>query len=292
MAHILITGSKGQLGQEFQLIAKANKDYKFIFVDIDELDITNADAVAQFFENNKIDFCINCAAYTAVDKAEQERLIAVEINAAGPKILSANCRKASATFIHISTDFVFDGKMNTPYSESHLARPLSVYGKSKRKGEVDSLVENPKTIVIRTSWLYSSFGNNFVKTMRRLGRERNQLGVVYDQIGAPTYAKDLALALIHIIDSVSQKNIKDIFGIYHYSNSGICSWYDFAIAIFELSNIHINVKPILTEEYPLPAKRPTYSVMDTHKIESVFNIEIPYWRESLKDCIRKLEEND
>jgi len=291
MQQILVTGSNGQLGHELQLIAQQVKNYKFIFVDIEELDITNDDAVANFFSQHSIDFCINCAAYTAVDKAEEERLIAIEVNASGPKILSANCKKMGAVFIHISTDFVFDGKLNTPYLESNYARPISVYGKTKRKGEVEALVENPRTFVLRTSWLYSTFGGNFMKTMRRLGSERKELGIVYDQVGAPTYARDLANAIMQIIDQVNEDTYQDIFGIYHYSNAGICSWYDFAVAIFELSNISIKVNPIRTEEYPLPAKRPTYSVLDTNKIKSTFNIEIPHWRGSLKNCINKLKEN-
>jgi len=291
MQNILITGSNGQLGLEFQQIALTNLAYKFIFVDINQLNITDKEAVTKFFNENVVNYCINCAAYTAVDKAEEEKVIAIEVNANGPKILSAACKQVGATFIQISTDFVFDGKINTPYKESHYARPLSIYGKSKRKGEVEALVENPKAIIIRTSWLYSAYGSNFVKTMQRLGKERTSLGVVYDQVGAPTYANDLAQAIIQIIDALEEKTEKDIFGIYHFSNTGISSWYDFAVAIFDLSGIQIKVNPILTEDYPLPAKRPAYSVLNASKVREKFNMNIPHWRESLKVCIKKLKEN-
>ena len=292
MHYILVTGSNGQLGNELREIASKTKDFHFTFVDIDELDITDSDAVDNYFTNNTIDYCINCAAYTAVDKAEEEKLLALAINANGPKILAAACKKIKATFFHISTDFVFDGKGNTPYSEADQARPLSIYGKSKRKGEVEAMIENPKTIVIRTSWLYSSFGKNFVKTMQKLGKERESMGIVYDQVGTPTYAADLASAIMEIIQLIPTLQDLSIFGLYHYCNAGICSWYDFAKSIFRMSNIEIKVKPILTEEYPLPAKRPTYSVLDTQKIRNKFNIRIPYWYDSLEKCIQKIEKND
>ncbi|WP_020529635.1 dTDP-4-dehydrorhamnose reductase [Flexithrix dorotheae] len=287
MKTILVTGSKGQLGNELQLIAKGHPD-QFIFVDVDELDITDSTSVNSYFLENEIDFCINCAAYTAVDKAESEQETAFKINADGVKNLASASKITGAVFIHISTDFVFSGDQNKPYKEEDKINPLSIYGESKKAGEENALNFNAKSIVIRTSWLYSSFGNNFVKTMIRLGRERESLGVVMDQIGVPTYARDLAQAVISIIDKIETDGLREEeFGLYQYSNKGVASWYDFAKAVFDLTSIKINLRPIFTEEYPLPAKRPAYSVMNTRKIQEKFNLDIPYWRDSLNECINE-----
>ncbi|MBX2841053.1 MAG: dTDP-4-dehydrorhamnose reductase [Flammeovirgaceae bacterium] len=289
MKTILVTGSKGQLGNELQLISKKHS-YNYIFVDLDELDITDSTSVNSFFLENEIDFCVNCAAFTAVDKAEKQQEIAFEINADGVKNLASASKITGTVFIHISTDFVFSGDKNKPYVEEDQVNPLSVYGESKKAGEVNALKFNGKSIVIRTSWLYSTFGNNFVKTMIRLGKERDSLGVVVDQIGVPTYARDLALAVISIIEKIDTEGLKaNEFGLYQFSNKGVASWYDFAQAVFDLSSIEIDLKPIFTEEYPLPAKRPAYSVMNTRKIQAKFDLNIPYWRDSLYECINKIK---
>lgn len=292
MKTILVTGSNGQLGNELRLLAENFTECHFIFADIEELDITDKESINNFFAENAIQYCINCAAYTAVDKAEVDSDKAFEINALGPELLALACKKAGAIFIHISTDFVFEGDNNVPYKENLNPQPLSIYGKSKREGEINALKHNPATIVIRTSWLYSTHGNNFVKTMIRLGKERDSLGIVFDQTGCPTYAGDLASAIMQIIENIdTREDNKTLFGIYHFSNKGVCSWYDFAIMIFKLNNIEVKVKPITTEEYPLPAKRPAYSVMNTRKIQDTFSIEIPYWTDSLETCIKLLNQD-
>ncbi|UZS00196.1 dTDP-4-dehydrorhamnose reductase [Chondrinema litorale] len=292
MKTILVTGSNGQLGNELRLLAENFSDCHFIFADVEDLDITNKDSINIFFEENNIHYCINCAAYTAVDKAESDKEKAFQINTLGPELLSKACKSSDAVFIHISTDFVFEGTNNIPYTENTNPKPVSVYGESKREGEVKALEYNPATVVIRTSWLYSVHGNNFVKTMIRLGKERDSLGIVFDQTGCPTYAGDLAAAILKIIENLDEnKDNKSLFGLYHFSNKGVCSWFDFAYTIFKLNNINIQVKPITTEEYPLPAKRPAYSVMNTKKIQDTFGIEIPYWTDSLETCIKLLNQN-
>lgn len=280
MNNILITGGKGQLAQCIKDIAKNLNGFHFIYVDLDELDITDPAAVDAFFEANHIKYCINCAAYTDVDKAENDPENTFLVNVEGTLNLAKVCLRNDAGLIQISTDFVFDGSQSTPYEEQDFANPINVYGTTKLKGEkaVESTLK--EHFIIRTSWLYSEYGHNFVKTMLRLGRERDTLGVVADQIGTPTYAGDLAKILIGIITNGSTN-----YGTYHYSNEGVASWYDFSKAIFDFAEMDCKVLPIKTKDYPTPAKRPAFSVMDKTKIKKIFTIEIPYWRESLKKCL-------
>ena len=281
---ILVTGANGQLGSELNIIS-AYEPYHFIFTDIAELNLTNAREVNSFFNTHKIDYCINCAAYTAVDNAEKNIEAARAINVDAVQNLAEACTINNTFLIHISTDFVFRGNSFLPIQEDIKPDPVSVYGFTKFEGENMAIKTNPKTLIIRTSWLYSSFGNNFVKTMLRLGKERDELGVVVDQIGSPTYAGDLAKAIMEIIKNADRYDLLHNFGIYHYSNEGVASWYDFAKAIFDLKAIKIDLKPLLTSQFPLPAKRPAYSLMDKTKIKKTFNLKIPYWRDSLKLCL-------
>ena len=290
--NILITGANGQLGSELKFLVSnnVNKDTNYFFTDKDELDITNLDAIREFVEKNSIDTIINCAAYTAVDKAEEEEELAYKINRDGVKNLATIAKEKNSKLIHISTDYVFDGRSHTPLKEEDEVNPQGVYAKSKRAGEEEIIKINPKdSIIIRTSWVYNSDGKNFVNSMLKLGKERDKLRVVCDQIGTPTYARDLARAILKIIDS-SYKN--DNGEIFHYSNEGNCSWYDFAQAIFEISNIDCKVEPIGTKDYPTPAKRPQYSVLNKDKIKNRFNLEIPYWRDSLKSCLSLMDIKD
>lgn len=281
--NILVTGAKGQLGSELKKLHHLLEKYHFIFADFEELDITNEEVVRDFFRYNKINYCINCAAYTAVDKAEGEADKAELINAKAVRLLAEQCASQSATLIHISTDYVFDGRSYTPYTEVDMANPINIYGKTKLFGEQMALSKNAKTMVIRTSWLYSTFGNNFVKTMLRLAEAKPSLSVVADQIGTPTYAEDLARTILQIINTSSAH-----FGIYHYSNEGVASWYDFAHAIFQIKKLNINLIPIKTEAYPTPAKRPAYSILDKTKIKETFGLTIPHWGESLEKCLKSL----
>jgi dTDP-4-dehydrorhamnose reductase len=271
----LITGSKGQLGTE---LSKLLPDA--ICADIDILDITDENAVKNFVRDNNIDVIINCAAYTAVDKAETDIEMATKINVDGPR----NLAKSGAKVIHISTDYVFDGTGHRPYNPDEKTNPVSVYGKTKRAGEVAVLENADVAVVIRTAWLYSPYGNNFVKTMRRLGAEKDSLNVVADQIGTPTYAADLADAIVKIIPQITSENS----GVYHFTNEGVCSWYDFANEIMELSNLECVVNPIKSSQYPTPAARPFYSVLDKDKIKQVFGINIKHWKDGLKRCISEL----
>ncbi|MFM9989433.1 dTDP-4-dehydrorhamnose reductase [Flavobacterium sp.] len=277
---VLVTGALGQLGQAIQFIASNYPDFEFIFASSQDLDITNQERVNHFFDTNKIDFCINAAAYTAVDKAESEIEKAESINVVGPKNLAIACKKNQAKLIHISTDFIFDGSSNKPYSETDTTNPLGIYGKTKLDGEQAVIDNTNEYFIIRTSWVYSQFGNNFMKTMLRLASERDSLNIVSDQIGSPTNAVDLAKALLSIIQSNSSK-----YGIYNFSNEGIASWYDFAVEIFRINNVVINVNPIPTEAFPTPAKRPKYSLLDKSKIKNTFGIEIKTWQESLLQTI-------
>jgi dTDP-4-dehydrorhamnose reductase len=285
---ILVTGSKGQLGSEIQSLA-ASSSHQFDFTDVDELNITDKKEIENYFRQKPFDLLVNCAAYTAVDLAEKEVDKALLINATAPRILAEKTKEMGVPVIHISTDFVFDGTAFRPYVEEDQVAPVSAYGQTKCDGEANVLKENPKSIIIRTSWLYSTHGNNFVKTMIRLGQSRDKIGVVYDQIGTPTYAKDLAKAIIRIIDTLeAEPQNQDKWGIFHYSNEGVASWYDFAYEIFRLKDIRIDLMPLRTEEYPLPAKRPHFSVMDKAKIKSVFALRIPHWKDSLQECIAGL----
>jgi dTDP-4-dehydrorhamnose reductase len=277
---ILVTGSNGQLGNEMQVVAAAYSDYKFLFVTREELPIDNTEAVKKYFDSHTIDVCVNCAAYTAVDKAETEKEKAFAINGDAVGNLAALCKQQNTLFIHISTDYVFDGTATNPYKEDNPVNPIGVYGASKLKGEELAMQKNPASIIVRTSWVYSSFGNNFVKTMLRLMKERESINVVEDQQGCPTYAADLAAAIMNIVSGTIVNP-----GIYNFCNHGIINWYQFAVAIKELSGSKCVVNPIPSSQYPTPAKRPSYSVLDTAKIRDTFNVVIPEWKESLKKCL-------
>ncbi|MCH2020957.1 MAG: dTDP-4-dehydrorhamnose reductase [Saprospiraceae bacterium] len=282
--NILVTGSYGQVGSELIFLAESYKNFSFVFVDKDDLDITDLVAVEDFFSSNCFNYCINCAAYTAVDKAETDAKNASLVNVTGAKNLAIACSKNKVRFIQISTDYVYHNDQNTPFKENDLTNPQGIYAKTKLDGDLASLKYNTETIVIRTSWVYSSYGNNFVKTMLRLGKERDKLTVIFDQIGSPTYARDLAKAILDIISI----NPLKFNGIYHYSNEGVCSWYDFARAIFELKGIQCNTSPIETSDYPTPAKRPHFSLLNKTKIKTTFGLIIPHWRDSLKSCLKLL----
>lgn len=281
--NILITGCNGQLGNEIQKLEKVNPQHTFFSTDVAELDITNQLAIDQFIQENKIDGIINCAAYTAVDKAESNKLLCTALNAEAPAYLAMSIEKRGGWLVQVSTDYVFDGTKHTPYVETDTPCPDSVYGSTKLAGEIAVQKLCKKTMIIRTAWLYSTFGNNFVKTMIRLGKEKSELGVIFDQIGTPTYARDLAVAIMTAVN----KGI--VPGTYHFSNEGVISWYDFTKAIHRIAGINgCHVKPLHTAEYPTPANRPHYSVLDKTKIKDTYGIEVPYWEESLQECITEL----
>jgi len=282
---ILVTGANGQLGNEIRMLATDYSDFQLIFTDVNELDITNEQEVELFVNQNKPTHIINCAAYTAVDKAEQDEETAMLINATAVGNLAKAASLHGAILIHISTDYVFDGNGHRPYCEDDPTSPVSKYARSKLAGELQVSTHSRKALIFRTSWLYSAFGNNFVKTMIKYGKERGKLNVVFDQIGTPTYARDLASSILKIIQQKEEVNGVEI---YHYSNEGVASWYDFALAIFEMTGIKCIVSPIETWQYPLPASRPFYSVFNKAKLKNRFNLEIPYWRDSLKDCLHTL----
>jgi dTDP-4-dehydrorhamnose reductase len=282
---ILVTGANGQLGSELKDLAPEYKNYEFTFIDIEDLDITDNSKVESYFKKNKFEVIINCAAYTAVDKAESEKEKTTALNSTAVKLLTEMATKQKALFVHISTDYVFDGRNFKPYLETDLTNPRSFYGKSKLDGEVEVLFNAYWAVVIRTSWLYSSYGNNFVKTMMNVAKEKGVINVVSDQIGTPTYAADLAKAILDIIPKVKPKSK---FEIYNYSNEGVCSWYDFAQEIMALTKSNCKINPIETKEYPTAAVRPHYSVLNKSKIKKEFGISIPYWRYSLEKCIKKL----
>jgi len=283
--NILVTGANGQLGSEIQKLSMEFNG-NFFFTDYQDLDITDRLALSNFCHSNNIDTIINCAAYTAVDKAEEDKVTADRINHLATKYLAEISKENNISLVHVSTDYVFDGKAFQPYSESNPVNPQSVYGKTKLDGENILLQINPKnSIIIRTSWVYSSFGANFVKTMLRLGKEKDELSVIFDQIGTPTYANDLAAAILNILEQLKSDSIE----VYHYSNEGVCSWYDFAKTIFELSNIQCQVNPIETVQYPTPATRPHYSVLNKSKIKNQFKLTIPYWKDSLQNCLKTIE---
>ena len=278
--NILITGCNGQLGNEMQLLEKNHPQHVYFNTDVQELDITDREAVEAFVEEHQIDGIVNCAAYTAVDKAESNVELCTLLNATAPAYLAQAIERRGGWFVQISTDYVFDGTNHVPYVETDGVCPNSTYGRTKLEGEQQAMSACRRTMIIRTAWLYSSFGNNFVKTMIRLGREKSELGVIFDQIGTPTYARDLAVAIFVAID----KGI--VPGIYHYSNEGVISWYDFAKAIHRMAGITTcRVRPLHTSEYPTPAARPHYSVLDKTKIKQTYALDIPYWEESLAECI-------
>jgi dTDP-4-dehydrorhamnose reductase len=283
---VLVTGSIGQLGSEIRNISNDYKQFDFYFTNRDSLNICDYSDVKNFVESNKIEAIINCAAYTQVDKAENDRENAFTVNSTGVSNLVQVSEEHNVKLIHVSTDYVFDGTNHSPYKETDATTPLGVYGSSKLAGENFLINSSVNGVVIRTSWLYSQFGANFVKTMMRLGRERDSLDVISDQIGSPTNARDLAVSCLEILSKNKKLNTNG--HIYHFSNEGVASWFDFARAIMNLSGISCRVNPIETKDYPTPAKRPSYSVLNKSKIKKDFKIEIPYWRDSLKDCIGNL----
>jgi dTDP-4-dehydrorhamnose reductase len=285
---ILVTGANGQLGKEIQQLEKAYPLFTFLFLSRADLPIHHFELVSNFFAASKPAFCINCAAYTAVDKAETEKDLAMLVNAEAVGVLASVCKLYKTRFIHISTDYVFDGSSSVPYKEDHPTNPVNFYGQTKLKGEELCLVHEPESIVIRTSWVYSEFGNNFVKTMIRLMKEKESINVVSDQRGAPTYAADLAKLILHIIEATNSSGSFWKAGVYHYSNKGNISWYDFAVAIKDAIGSSCKVNPIPTTAYPTPAKRPSFSAFDTQKIQAAFGINIPAWEDSLKICIRQI----
>ena len=284
---ILVTGANGQLGNEMQVLSKENPQHVYFFTDVQELDICDEQAINRFVTDNEIDIIVNCAAYTAVDKAEDNPELCDKLNHIAPGYLARAAQSRNAAIIQISTDYVFDGTAHVPYTEKEPTCPNSVYGTTKLAGEQAVMAQCTNAMIIRTAWLYSTFGNNFVKTMIRLGKERESLGVVFDQIGTPTYAEDLARAIYAAI------NQGIVPGIYHFSNEGVCSWYDFTIAIHRIAVITAcKVRPLHTDEYPAKAPRPNYSVLDKTKIKTTFGIEIPHWEESLTKCINKNNHNE
>ena len=284
--NILVTGSNGQLGSELKDISK-DYSYNFFFTDRTNIDITSKDNIKEYCQNNNINIIINCAAYTAVDIAETDIENADLVNRKAVKKLALVSEELNIKLIHISTDYVFDGKNFKPYNEEYQTNPQGIYGKSKLDGENEMIKINPKnSIIIRTSWVYSSFGNNFVKTMLRLGKEKESLTVIFDQVGTPTYARDLAKVILDIIPQINNSKVE----IYNYSNEGVLSWYDFAKEIMKMVKLNCKISPIETFQYPTPAVRPHFSLLNKSKIKSAFNIEIPYWKDSLDTCLRKLGE--
>lgn len=284
MANILVTGANGQLGSELQQIGFTALDDVF-YTDVAELDITSYEAVNSYVEIHEIDTIVNCAAYTAVDRAEDEPELAAKINAEAVQNLAKVAYKQDCLLIHVSTDYVFDGTGEKPYTEKDKTCPVSVYGKTKLAGEEAIVKSGCLYIIIRTAWLYSVFGNNFVKTILRVAKERPELNVVADQMGSPTYAEDLARAIVTIMEN-DDRGVQE--GIYHFSNEGVCSWYDFASEIVQLCGLSCKVNPVTTAEYPTKTKRPAYSVLDKTKIKKTFDVSVPDWRESLKKCIKDL----
>lgn len=284
---ILVTGAAGQLGNELHNVLEQNKPGITLYTDIHDLDLTDAAAVRKYIVDNEISHIVNCAAFTAVDKAEQEPAICAKVNTDAVKNIAEVAADYGVKVIQISTDYVFDGTAHMPYRESDKVNPISTYGTTKRKGEMVLLSMSPDAVIIRTAWLYSPYGNNFVKTMLRLGAERSELGVVCDQIGTPTYARDLAEAIYAILTARQW-----VPGIYHFSDEGACSWYDFTKAIHRIAGITgCNVKPIMTDDYPTAAARPPYSVLDKTRIKKTYGITIPHWEESLQNCIKQIQNN-
>jgi len=283
---ILITGANGQVGSELQALSD-KYDYNFFFADRDRLDITNEDSIRNFIKINDVNVIINCAAYTAVDKAQDDEINADLVNHSAVKYLAQIAKEMDVKLIHISTDYVFDGTNFKPYKEDDKTLPTSIYGKTKLAGELALQEINPKnSIIIRTSWVYSSFGANFVKSMLRLGKDKDELGVIYDQIGTPTYARDLARAILDILPDIKNEKVE----IYNYSNEGVLSWYDFAKEIMRMAKLECQIKPIESFEYPLPAKRPHYSLLNKAKIKNEFNLTIPFYKDSLDECLQVMGE--
>ena len=286
-ATILVTGANGQLANEIKTLSKNYPSYCFLFTAKEELPIDDMQSIKSFFERNQIDYCINCAAYTAVDKAESEKEKAFQINADAVGDLAEICLEHNVKLIHISTDYVYDGSREVPLKETDSVGPVNLYGASKLKGEQLALAQNPSTLIIRTSWVYSSFGNNFVKTMLRLFKEKEEINVIDDQLGSPTYAADLAAVILKFIESMQEG--KSFSGIVNYSNEGVTTWYQFAEEIKALVHSNCKINPVPTSAYKTEAKRPLYSVLDTFKIRELLEINIPSWKESLKSCVEILK---
>ena len=286
MSKILVFGASGQLGTCLSTLAEKQPNLCMIFPAEDSANILNTEALQHLFEREKPAYVINCAAYTAVDKAEDETELAAQVNTEGAENLARLCKLHAAVLVHVSTDFVFEGNIPKLLTEEDPAKPINIYGLTKLKGEQAIAALLAEHFIFRTSWLYSEYGNNFVKTMLRLGFERDELKVIVDQVGTPTYAMDLAATILDVIASASQS-----YGTYHYSNEGLCSWYDFAKSIFELSGTDVKLYPIPAAGYPTKARRPAFSVMDKTKIKATFNLEIPYWRDSLANCIKNIQSN-
>lgn len=286
MKTILVTGANGQLGNSIRLLADRHPQYQFLFTDVDTLDITDAAAVKAAVQDNQVNYIINCAAYTAVDKAEDNEELCRRLNSYAVGLLGKAAHEAGAKMIHVSTDYVFSGTSCLPYRETDDTRPVSTYGRTKLAGEEVLMEVCPDAVIVRTAWLYSEFGSNFVKTVLRLGKERDELGFVFDQIGSPTYAGDLAAAIMAIV--VSDERDAYIPGIYHYSNEGVCSWYDFTVKILEIAGINSRVHPIETKDYPTRAVRPPYSVLNKSKIKQTYGITVPHWEVSLRVCMERL----
>jgi len=283
--NILITGSNGQLGNEFRDLEAHFSKYKFSFTDMDELDIRDGANVVQYLKTHKIEVLINCAAYTQVDKAEEENPLAMQMNSIGAKVLAESCAQTDTLLVHISTDYVFDGKGFKPYTESENTCPKTIYGKTKLDGEVEIIFNAKRAIIIRTSWLYSAYGHNFVKTILSKCQTDSELKVVFDQVGTPTYARDLAKAILQILPEVPARVRGEI---YNYSNEGVASWYDFAKAIVDIKGLKCKVTPVMSGEFKQNAQRPNFSVLSKTKIKKEFGIQIPYWRDSLAECLAKL----
>ena len=291
--NILITGCNGQLGNEMQCLEHTHPEHTYFNTDVQELDITDLQAIDRFVDENAIDGIVNCAAYTAVDKAEENEELCRLLNATAPGYLADAMGRRGGWMIQVSTDYVFDGTNHRPYVEDDTVCPNSVYGHTKLEGELAVQKRCPQTMIIRTAWLYSTFGNNFVKTMLRLGREKQQLGVIFDQVGTPTYARDLAKAIFAAIPAATEGRLCPPTGIYHFTNEGVCSWYDFTVAIHRIAGINTcHVSPLHTSEYPTAAKRPHYSVLDKTKIKQTLAIDIPHWEASLRECIGILNKDD
>ncbi len=291
MTKILVTGANGQLGQSIRSVYSEYNNFEIVFTDVEELDICNLQQLIEFTKKTNIDYLINCAAYTAVDKAEHEQVMARKLNADAVKNIGIAANENNFKVIHVSTDYVFDGKTYKPYPENALAVPESFYGQTKLLGEKYLMETQPESIIIRTAWLYSEFGNNFVKTMIKLGVEKDELGIVADQVGSPTYAVDLANAILTIISKVQNDTKAFIPGIYHYSNEGVCSWYDFTIRIHQTMRISCKIVPIESKDYPTAAPRPFYSVLNKGKIKTNYKLNIPHWGASLEKCLTILKEN-
>lgn len=286
MKTILVTGANGQLGNSIRVLAGQYSQYNFLFTDVDTLDITDPAAVKAAVKDNQVNYIINCAAYTAVDKAEENEELCRRLNSFAVCVLGEAAREAGAKMIHVSTDYVFSGTGYCPYKETDGTRPVSVYGRTKLAGEEGLMEVCPDAVIIRTAWLYSEFGSNFVKTVLRLGKERDELGFVFDQVGTPTYAGDLAAAILSVVTADEKGAF--VPGIYHYSNEGVCSWYDFTVKILQIAGIDCRIRPIETKDYPTKAVRPPYSVLNKNKIKETYGVAIPHWEASLRVCMGKL----